>query len=283
MLRVVLPGSTAAVTSVSSTAVATVSSAAVATVDIAVASVDIGVSVEVVVDVDVDIVPPPTTTAARTTDRGAPDEADTERDKGAAGVIGRVINGRIGIDGRWVDVGRVVGWHIDHFRIRRFHHDHRRLLDDLRFDHLHPLDRVHDITLLSQKGVAKLGGPLDVVGEPFNRLGNNCHRLDARVPGLLRHSIGQRITLEIGGLLHPLLELHDLERVGRSDQHLCQEVVWVECDRSNQRIELIRREKSRGFSDRFGGRLAFVLSGGRSLNGDQRERAADRHNARLFG
>ena len=61
------------------------------------------------------------------------------------------------------------------------------------------------------------------------------------VPGLLRDRVGERLVLQVLVLREPLLELHDLERIGGRDEHLGQERVGVEGDRRDQRLELIRR------------------------------------------
>ena len=96
----------------------------------------------------------------------------------------------------------------------------------------HPLDGVHDVVLLVEEGVPELRRPLDVVREPLHDVGNRRHRLDARVPGLLRDRVGERLVLQVLVLREPLLELDDLERVGRRDERLGQERVGVERDRA---------------------------------------------------
>jgi predicted alpha/beta hydrolase family esterase len=55
----------------------------------------------------------------------------------------------------------------------------------------HSLDCIHHILLLRKKSVAKIRGPLNVVGETLNYVGQCRHRLDARVPRLFLNCFGQ--------------------------------------------------------------------------------------------
>jgi len=57
----------------------------------------------------------------------------------------------------------------------------------------HALHGIHHVLLLSQEGVAQIGGPLDVICKSFDDIGKTGHGLDARIPRLLRHCIGQRL------------------------------------------------------------------------------------------
>jgi hypothetical protein len=225
------------------------------------------VPIEIVVHIDVDVVAAaPAAAAARAApDRRAHHHAEAERHERGAGWVGRVVNRWIRINGRAIDDRRTVGRHVDHFGVRRLHDDDRLLLDDLRLDLLllvgfegalvlgflpHPLNGVHDVALLCEEGVAEIGRPLNVIRKPLDHFGNRRHRLDRRVPGLLRHRIGQRLVFQILVLRHPLLQLDDLERVGGSNERLSQQRVRVERDRRDERIELIRGEFH---SFRFGG------------------------------
>ncbi len=144
----------------------------------------------------------------------------------------------------------------------------------------HPLDGVHDVALLVEEGVPEIRRPLDVVAEPLDDVGNRRHRLDARVPGLLGDRVGERLVLQVLVLREPLLELHDLQRVGGRHERLGQERVRVEGDRSHERIELVRRELRCRLCVRSGscrsGRRRLLRQKRRVPRGEQR-RAQDRH------
>jgi hypothetical protein len=61
----------------------------------------------------------------------------------------------------------------------------------------HPLYRFHHVILLNQESVTQLGGPLDVVREPLDHVREPRQCLDARVPGLFRNRVRQRLILQI--------------------------------------------------------------------------------------
>jgi hypothetical protein len=192
--------------------------------------------------------------------RGADRQADAERDRAGrddgARRNRRIVDRRVGVDRRAVDDYRVVGRNIDDLRVRRLDDDDRLLLDDLRLDRLllgrlerpgplgllaHPLDGIHDVGLLREERVAEFGGPLDVVPEALDDVGQRRHRLDARVPRLLRDLVSQRLVFQARVLREPLLELDDLERIGGRHEDLPEERVRVKGDRCHQSVELIRR------------------------------------------
>jgi hypothetical protein len=54
----------------------------------------------------------------------------------------------------------------------------------------HPLDGVHYVLLLRKERIAKVGRPLNVVGQTLHEVRQCSHGLHARVPGLLAHGIG---------------------------------------------------------------------------------------------
>ena len=103
----------------------------------------------------------------------------------------------------------------------------------------HPLHGVHHVGLLREEGVAEIGRPLDVVGEPLHDVGKRGQALDARVPVLLLDGVHQRLVLEVRVLRQPLLELHDLERIRGRREHLREERIRIESDGRDQRIELL--------------------------------------------
>src|SRR6266436_5099945 len=84
----------------------------------------------------------------------------------------------------------------------------------------HSLHRAHDIGLLGEEGVPKVGGPTDIAAEQPQRV-RKCHqRLDARIPALLPGPVHQLPALKIRVLLKPLLRLDDLKRIGARGQRL---------------------------------------------------------------
>ena len=256
------------------------------------APVDVRVPVEVVVVVDGDVVvpaPAPAAAAARTAPDGrAHRHSDTEGDQTGARNVRRVVDRGIGIDRRGIDDRRIVRRDVDDLGIRRLDDDDRLLFHDLGLDLLllvglqcalvlrllpHPLDGVHHVVLLVEEGVPELRRPLDVVGEPLHDIGNRRHRLDGRVPGLLRDGVRERLVLELLVLREPLLELDDLEGVGRRDERLGQQRIGVERDGGHQRVELVGRKFLSRRLGRLGRRLlrSFLCEEDAFPEGEERD------------
>src|SRR5688572_5490447 len=197
---------------------------------VAVSRADVGVAVEVVVVVDGDVVvaaPPasPAPAAASAPDR-ADGNADAETKRQTAGWV---IDGRIGIDGRAVRPDRIVFRNVNNLRVGLLDHDDLLALDDLCLHRLlrgrrqrpfllrfvaHSLDGVHHVVLLSEKGVAEVRGPLDIVGEALDEIRQPRHGLNTGIPGLLRHGVDQGFVLQAWILLQPLMQLEELQRIG---------------------------------------------------------------------
>jgi hypothetical protein len=91
-------------------------------------------------------------------------------------------------------------------RIRLFHNNDALVFDNLGLHLLlfirfqvalllgllaHPLHRIHHIALLGQKRIAQISGPLDIVCQPLDHVRQPGQRLDACIPWLLGHSIGE--------------------------------------------------------------------------------------------
>jgi hypothetical protein len=124
--------------------------------------------------------------------------------------------------------------------------------------------------LLGEEGVAEVGRPLDVVGQPLDHVREHGHRLDARVPVHLLHCVRQRLALQIRVLREPLLELDELEWVGRRGKDLRKKRVWIERNRRDERVELFVRN-SRSL---LGRAHRWLLGQSRARgDGDQQERA----------
>ena len=81
-------------------------------------------------------------------------------------------------------------------------------------------------------------------------------RLDAVVPGLLVDRRFQRIALQVLVGLHPAVGLHDFQRIGRGRQHIGEQLIRIERDRRDQRLELLGLEQ-------FGLRLGWRRAGRR--------------------
>jgi hypothetical protein len=140
-----------------------------------------GVSIEVVEVVDIDaVVTPPTAPAPTAAPKGAHHHPGSEGDRRTGSVVtpSRIVERGIRIC-RWtVDGRRRIGWDVDNLRIRRFDDDNALLFDHFRFYDLlrsslersfflgfsaHALNRIHHVGLLRQKGVAQIGGPLNIL------------------------------------------------------------------------------------------------------------------------
>jgi hypothetical protein len=94
--------------------------------------------------------------------------------------------------------------------------------------------------LLCQKRVPQVGRPLDVARHPLHHVRKLNQTLDTGVPGLLCHRVCQRFALQILIVIHPLLKLDYFQWISRSGEGLRQKRIGVECDRSNERIQLLR-------------------------------------------
>ena len=105
-----------------------------------------------------------------------------------------------------------------------FDHNHTLVLDDLGFHLLllggfqiavllslfaHALHGIHHIALLRQKRVAQVSGPLDIVCKAFDYIGQSGHRLNARIPRLFCHSVGQSLVFQTRVFQKPLLKLDE--------------------------------------------------------------------------
>jgi hypothetical protein len=105
----------------------------------------------------------------------------------------------------------------------------------------HALDSLHDIRLLSQKRVAKIGGPLNIIGQAVYHIGQGRQRLNTGIPRLFRHGISEFLVFEPFVFPEPLLKLDDFKGVCRCSQYLGQQWIRVESNRRHERIHLIRR------------------------------------------
>jgi hypothetical protein len=96
--------------------------------------------------------------------------------------------------------------------------------------------------LLRQKCISQVRHPLNIVGHARNDVRISYQSLDAWVPRLLRHSVCQGFVIQTLVLLHPLLKLHDFERISGSSERLSQKWIRIKSDRRDQRIQLTGRE-----------------------------------------
>jgi hypothetical protein len=103
----------------------------------------------------------------------------------------------------------------------------------------HALHGVHHIVLLREKRIAEISGPLDVVCETFDHIGQSRQSLDARVPRLLGHSVCKRLIFHPGILTQPLLKLYDFKRIRRGRQNLRQHRIGIKRDGRYERIQLV--------------------------------------------
>jgi hypothetical protein len=138
------------------------------------------IPIEAVVMVDVDATTAPAAPPAPTAAPKRPHQhSGAEGDRRPRGVAPRrIVDRRIWIDRGTVGERRVIRRHVQNFRIRRLDHHHALVFDYFCFYrllwgalqgafilglHAHALNGAHHIALLGQKGVAQIGGPLDVV------------------------------------------------------------------------------------------------------------------------
>src|SRR5262245_57728255 len=241
--------------------------------------------VDVAIDVDVVVAPveaaaPVISARGPAADRVTGAERQPGRHHAGRDIAGRrPVVRRIGrIGPRTVDDGGIVVGHVDRIGLRRLDGDDLLVL--LLADHdllllgrgqlvvgvrlrAQPLNRIHDVRLLRQHGVAELLRPVELRAHHGEHRRRRCELLEAVVPALLVDRGLELIALEILVLGGPAVGLHHLERIGRGDQHLRQQRIGIERDRRQQRVELFRFEQRLlGCGRRRGGGR---LCGGRRL------------------
>ncbi|SAL87932.1 hypothetical protein AWB68_08595 [Caballeronia choica] len=254
------------------------------------AAIEVAIDVRGPVHVDVDVAAAPIAVAEDRTGSSEPDAPGDACRKGCAGVVTGVVSGirrpigwRIGrIAPSAIDDRRVVGWHIDHFRVRRLDAHNRGLAGRRRgldYDLLllvrfqvarvlracpQPLHSSEDLFLLRKKSVSEPLRPVELVTHRLEYL-RECHqRFHAGVPRLILYRLHGGIALHAGIRFYPARRVHDLQRIGRRHQHLRQHGVRVERDRSDQGLEFLRREwrRVRALCGALCGRLRRSLRGG---------------------
>ena len=141
----------------------------------------------------------------------------------------RVVDRRIRIDRRAVDHDRVVRGHVDDLRrspARRRSPGLRSRRPSFRPSAARSTSgrpsssaflRIRCTASITSLCCARKALPRSVVhwmssASRLTTSGQRRHRLDARVPGLFRDGVGQRLVLQALVLRQPLLELDDLER-----------------------------------------------------------------------
>ena len=107
------------------------------------------------------------------------------------------------------------------------------------------LHRLHHLRLVGEKCVAELLRPFELVVHHRQHLREAGERHDARIPGLVLQRVFERVALQVPVLLGESRCLDHFERIGRGHQHLAQQLVGVERDRRQQRVELVLRQRRR--------------------------------------
>jgi hypothetical protein len=189
---------------------------------------------------------------------GAGGEGEQGRARGI-GVAGRIVGvGRIGRIGPGpVHDRRVIGRHVDHFRVGG--HD---LDDGLRFHSLgddflllgilqralgrrlaaQGLGRRQHVLLLRQEGIAQLLGPVDLLAHHRQHLRKDRERLHAGIPGLPLQRILEALAFQIRMALDPALGGDHFQRISRGHEDLGEQGVGVEGDRCDQLLDLLLGE-----------------------------------------
>ena len=104
----------------------------------------------------------------------------------------------------------------------------------------HHLYRIHDALLLVVVSVAQRRRPGEVLVH-ISQHGWKCgKRLDARVPGLLIHSLTQGLALQIRMRLHPTVGLDNLLGKRRRRQNLRHKRIGIQRNRRHQLLQLLR-------------------------------------------
>ena len=145
-----------------------------------------------------------------------------------------------------VDRVRVVCRHVDHARLRRCDHIVVRLAADLHLGgtaqvalpvghRAQSLHGRHHVAGLQRMGASERRGPVAAIGHRVQRRGVVRDRLHAHVPRLVVDAVGAVGAHVSRGLL-------DLVGEGRCDQHLRQQRVRVQRDRSHEVVQFLGRE-----------------------------------------
>jgi hypothetical protein len=109
----------------------------------------------------------------------------------------------------------------------------------------HPLNGIHDVALLRQKGIAQVNRPLDVVSQALYHVRKGRQSLDTRIPRLFRHRIREGLIFQVLVAIQPPLEQNDFQRIRGRGQYLGQQRVWIQGNRRYQRIQLLGRKLGR--------------------------------------
>ncbi len=160
-----------------------------------------------------------------------------------------------------VNVPRIVGGHVDDFRVGR-----RELNVALIVGHVflrrafqvacllgalaQHLDGLHHILRLVVVGIAEVGGPLQVVVQHVEHVGKCGERLDARIPCGLRLSaggnlIGRTVALRLH-LIEPLVGDSHLRRISGGGENLRKQGVRIERDGREKLFQILRAEGLNG-------------------------------------
>jgi hypothetical protein len=204
---------------------------------VAVANIRVSVEIIVVIDVDGVVAAPAGAPTPATAPERSHRHPNAEGNRHSCGIVscGRIVNGRVGVDGRTVNHYRIIRGYVDDLWVGLLDHDHTLALDDFGFHLLllgrfqiagvlclfaHSLDGIHDIALLRQERVAQVRGPLNVIRQALYDVGQPGQRLNARIPGLLCDSIRECFVFQPRILCQPLLQLDEFERIGGSRESL---------------------------------------------------------------
>ncbi len=172
MLRVMLPLVSASPTTAITLASLAIIHTVAAVYIVPVAAVYIAVAVEIIIIVDGDVVVAAPTAAISPTPapRSSHGETNSKGNRHACCIVsGRgIVNGRIGVNCRAVDEGRIVSGNVNNFRVGLLDYDDLLRFNNFCFDFLllagfqvartlsllaHALDSFHCLVLLRQEGV----------------------------------------------------------------------------------------------------------------------------------
>ena len=218
---------------------------------------DVGRSV-VVIDVEVAVTPveaaAPVIAPASDRPAGAECQPCGNHAGTDVGWIAEIIRRIFRIGPVTINCRRIVVGNVDRIGLRLLDDDHLLVLLLLNADLLllvgdelvarlrlcaQPLYRIHHVGLLRQHGIAEILGPVDLVAHHRENIGCTGQRLDAVVPCLLVDRCLERIAFQILVGFHPAVGLHGLQGIGRSRQHIGEQLIGVKRDRRDQRIELL--------------------------------------------
>src|SRR6266404_4566573 len=192
-------------------------------------------------------------------------KSNTKRQSDAAPKNSRHrIPARIGHDRSAIHKPRIVGRHVNRFRISRLNNDCVSLrcyvllfiaaqMSGVLSVSAHLLNSIGHVLRVVGVGLAQRRTPRQILVHVLEHGRKLRQRLYARIPILFVYFFGQVFAFEVRMPLHPPIRLNDLRWIRRSRKNLSNERIRIQRNRRHQLLQLFRR--------RFAGRSRRLFVG----------------------